>query len=474
MTVLLPYQQRWIADQSIVKVAEKSRQIGFSWTEAADSALSAAENKYDSWYVGYNQDMAQEFIKDVAFWAKSYQLSCEKDQEECVISDERKDILAYRIRFASGKRVTALSSKPNNLRGKRGRVIIDEAAFHEDLKELLKAAMALLMWGGKVSIMSTHDGIDSDFNELIEDIKKGKKPYSLHRVTLDDALRDGLYERIAQKTEKPYSLEAQETWRSELIEFYGESADEELFCIPTRSGQNYFPRILVENCMSKDLDIVRWSLKDDFLLLQETEKRNLCDRWLKEHIDPILEKFSPYSQKYLGQDFARNGDLSVIMISEETQNLEQHVRLTIELRNIPFDQQRQIVFYLCDNLPNFAGGAFDARGNGQYLAETTAIRYPGRIYQIMISRPWYREAFPKYKAAFEDQKILLPLNADILQDHRIVKIEKGDPTIPDKRFRGADGGYRHGDAAIAGCLLWWASIQNNIILLPPTFSIWRD
>jgi phage FluMu gp28-like protein len=28
-------------------------------------------------------------------------------------------------------------------------VVIDEAAFHESLEELLKAAMALLMWGGQ-------------------------------------------------------------------------------------------------------------------------------------------------------------------------------------------------------------------------------------------------------------------------------------------------------------------------------------
>ena len=32
--------------------------------------------------------------------------------------DERSDILAYRIRFASGHKIVALSSRPSNLRGK--------------------------------------------------------------------------------------------------------------------------------------------------------------------------------------------------------------------------------------------------------------------------------------------------------------------------------------------------------------------
>ncbi|WP_230478196.1 hypothetical protein [Kingella kingae] len=42
--VLLPYQQRWIADPNPVKICEKSRRIGLSWAEAADSALLAAHN----------------------------------------------------------------------------------------------------------------------------------------------------------------------------------------------------------------------------------------------------------------------------------------------------------------------------------------------------------------------------------------------------------------------------------------------
>ena len=38
---LLPYQQAWCADQSPVKLCEKSRRIGLSWGEAADTALLA-------------------------------------------------------------------------------------------------------------------------------------------------------------------------------------------------------------------------------------------------------------------------------------------------------------------------------------------------------------------------------------------------------------------------------------------------
>lgn len=107
--VLLPYQQRWLNDKCQVKVIEKSRRVGISWAESADSALRAsARDGQDTWYLGYNQEMAEEFVLDVAFWAKTYNLAVSESQE-IVLKDEDKDILAYRVRFASGRRVTALT-----------------------------------------------------------------------------------------------------------------------------------------------------------------------------------------------------------------------------------------------------------------------------------------------------------------------------------------------------------------------------
>ena len=173
---LLPYQQRWCADTAQVKVCEKSRRIGLTWGEAADTALLASRtNGMDSWYIGYNKDMAIEFIRDCANWAKFYGLAAGEIEETVEVfkdGDEDKAILAFVIRFASGWRITALSSRPSNLRGKAGRVILDEAAFHDDLAELLKAALALLMWGGEVHIISTHNGVDNPFNELVNSSTK--------------------------------------------------------------------------------------------------------------------------------------------------------------------------------------------------------------------------------------------------------------------------------------------------------------
>ena len=101
----------------------------------------------DTWYLGYNHDMAREFVETAAAWARQFNKAA-RAIEEIVLEDERRDILAYRIRFAPDTKSSRSSSRPSNLRGKQGRAVIDEAAFHDDLPGLLKAALAFTMWGG--------------------------------------------------------------------------------------------------------------------------------------------------------------------------------------------------------------------------------------------------------------------------------------------------------------------------------------
>jgi phage FluMu gp28-like protein len=460
--VLLPYQQAWVADNADVKVCEKSRRVGLSWGEAEDSAESAGRSKdaggMDTWYIGYNKDMAQEFIRDVAFWARAMNQACGEIGEE-ILKDQDKDILTFVIKFASGFRVTALSSRPSNLRGKQGRVIIDEAAFHENLPGLLKAAMALLMWGGKVRVISTHNGETNAFNELVLDIRAGKVPYSLHRIEFKEAIKQGLYKRICLATKKPWSPTAEVAWVKSMYDYYRDDAPEELDVIPSSGSGVYLTRALIEGVMRADIPVVSLAMPSSFAEqpthIREAEIRDWCERELL----PLLERLDPLRRSYLGEDFARSGDLTVLWPAQETLALGLDTPFVVELRNIPFEQQKQIVYYIIDRLPRFAAGAFDARGNGQYLAEVAMQKYgAARIAQVMLSIEWYREHMPRFKAAIEDKTINAPRDANILADLRAVKMEKGIAKVPDNaRTRGADGQERHGDSAIACALMIYAA-----------------
>ncbi len=172
--LLLGYQKRWILDDSQIKVAEKTRRCGLTWAEASDNALDGSTARSaggcDTFYIGSSKEMAREYIDAVAMWAKAYNYACSEIKEE-VFKDEDKDIQVFVIYFASCFKVKALSSRPKNLRGMDGNVVIDEGAYHEDFAELLKAALALTMWGNKVRIISSHNGAESGFNQYILDCR---------------------------------------------------------------------------------------------------------------------------------------------------------------------------------------------------------------------------------------------------------------------------------------------------------------
>ncbi len=459
LSLLLPYQARWIADTSKVKVAEKSRRIGLTWTEACDRALSAATggpDGMDGWYIGYNKDMALEFIETAAEWARGFNKAA-GGLEEIAIADESRDILAYRIRFASGHKIVALSSRPSNLRGKQGCAVIDEAAFHDDLGGLLKAALAFTMWGGLVRVISTHNGAASPFNELVGDIRAGRLPYSLHRVTFDDALAEGLYKKICRRLGQTWSREAEDQWRREIFSFYADNAGEELMCIPRASSGVFLSALQIEARMRAGIPIVRWSAADEFSTRSDDARRSETDAWCEENLAPILAALDPGCETCFGEDFGRSGDLTVIWCLQVAHDLTRRTVLVVELRNLPFRQQEQILFYVADRMPKLRAGAMDARGNGQYLAETAAYRYGARIAQVMLSENWYREHMPRYKAAFEDGTIELPRDADILSDHRALVLDGGIAKIGEVRARGSDGMPRHGDSAIAAALAYAAS-----------------
>src|SRR5258708_18679701 len=458
LSILLPYQRRWLADQAQVKVSEKSRRIGIPWTEAADRALGAATTGragIDGWYIGYNKDMALEFIEAAAGWARRFNRAAQAI-EEIAVEDERSSILSYGIRFASGHKIVALSSRPSNLRGKDGCAVIDEAAFHEDLPELLKAALAFTMWGGLVRIISTHNGAHSAFNELISEIRADRRPSSLHRTTLDDAIADGLYRKICEQGGLEWNEAAQHKWRQQLVDFYADNVGEELFSIPRPSSGPYFSSVLIEARMRAGIPILRWQQEAEFSGRPEHVRYSETQAWCEDNLAPVLDSLDQNLVTCFGEDFGRSGDLTVIWLLQIASDLVRRTPMVVELRNIPFPHQLQVLPYTADRIPRFAAGAMDARGNRQYLAETPAQRYGSRIVQVMLSESWYRENMPRYKAAFEDGTIEIPKDADVLSDHRAVVLHRGIAKISDRRS-GVDGKGRHGGSAMAAALAYFAS-----------------
>lgn len=456
--VLLPYQQAWVADKSPLKVAEKSRRIGLTWAEAADAVLDAMSEKgQNCYYLGYNKDMTVEFIQACAMWAKAFDAAA-AEIEEAIWEDGDKHIQTYIIRFPkSGKRIEALTSRPSNMRGRQGRVVMDEFAFHDDQYELLKAAMALLIWGGCVRVISTHDGEDNPFNDLIKEIRAGKRKGTVHRTSFNEAVEQGLYKRVCLRKGIEYKPEEEQAWVNDVYSFYGDAADEELDVIPSKGGGRWLSQALLEQ-RQKDLPIIRWSAPKNFEQWSEEARHAEIQTLFDDVIQPLIVSIPRKYRSYYGLDFARRSDLCVFWPLIEHQDTRKHCPFVLELSNMPYKQQEQLFKLIAKALPNFSKGAHDATGNGGYLAEAMQLAFGDKIEAIHLSEGWYREHTPHFKAALEDGDLVdIPKDKDIMDDHRAFVLVNGVARIPQKRVTGSDGLKRHGDSAIAHLLADYAS-----------------
>lgn len=226
----LPYQRKWILDRSRIKIMEKSRQIGMSWTAAYSLVRdhSSASCRLDSWVSSRDDAQARLFIEDCRKFAGVL------DAAACEVAgspvSDASGGAARALAFSNGTRINSLSSNPDAQAGKRGTRVLDEFALHPDPRGLYSIAYPGITWGGRLEIISTHRGRENYFNRLVEEARYGGNPkgVSLHRVTLADALDQGFLKKL--KAALPEGCEVSQMDEGEYFDFVRAScADEAAF-----------------------------------------------------------------------------------------------------------------------------------------------------------------------------------------------------------------------------------------------------
>lgn len=472
--ILMRHQKDWIADTSPLKLAEKGRRTGITFAEALDSTLIAAAAQSaggdSTYYIGDTKPKGLEFVAVCARFAKAVAAEL-LEVSEFVFDDlqpdgSTKQIAAYRIRFASGNEIVGLSSNPANIRGLQGRVVIDEAAFHRDVAAVIDACNAMLIWGGTIRIISTHNGALNPFNQLIKETREGAYDYSIHTITFDEAVENGLYERVCLMKNWDATAEGKAKWYQGIRRSYGSRAEamrEELDVIAREGDGVLLPLAWIEACSTDRYKVAKWEPPAEgrgqrpFVHWPEDVRREAMLNWLHREVLPVLMRFGSDGHTwFLGGDFAMRQDRSSYPIGFVDDRLRRHVPLILELKQCPYDQQKQALYWLVDviqEIGRFGGGVLDANGNGMALAQEAAQRFgPERIVELMPSAAWSRENGPPFRAAFEDGTILIPAEKDTRDDLRQLKIIGGVAKLPTHvRTKGTDGGKRHGDNAIG---LW--------------------
>ena len=395
--LFLPYQERWIKDDSRLKLEEKSRQIGMSWATAYKTVERTAKKgqKWDQWISSRDDLQARLFIEDCKMWAKLLSMAA-KDLGEIVVNEKSK-ITAYVIEFASGRRIHSMSSNPDAQAGKRGGRVLDEFALHPDPRKLWSIAYPGITWGGSMEIISTHRGSHNFFNQLIREIKENDNPknISLHTVTLQDALDQGFLWKLQKSL--PKESEVQYLDESEYFDFIKSgAADEESFqqeymCNPADDDSAFLEYDLIASC--------EYSSSEDWQHDLEAIKRR-------------------GGRLYAGLDIGRTNDLTVLWVFELLGDVL-YTRKIIELKKMRKSDQEKILWPVMKLMTRTAidytglgiGWGDDAEDQfGKYAIDL--VTFNGRNKEEM--------AYP-VRSAMEDRKIRIPHSPEIRADLRAVK-----------------------------------------------------
>ena len=476
--ILMDHQKGWLEDQSPVKICEKGRRTGITFVESLDSVFIAAASRGDDYfYIPDAKEKGLEFIGNAAKFAR-HVAQVTAEIEQFLFEDQQDDegnsrfINSYRIRFASGFKIVALSSRPAAIRGLQGVVGIDEAAFHRDVGEVMDAVGALLIWGGRIRLISSHNGVKNPFNVAIQDTLAGKTGYSHHHIPFDDAVAAGLYERVCLKNGWTPSVKGKEDWYRRVRGVYGTrkaAMHQELDAIPKEGSGVAIPLNWIEACSTDEFQVVRWSpSSEDFVDWPEYQRRLEFRTWLETVVRPLIEALMQSAREIFGGlDFGMLHDRSCLPFFRVAQNLTREVPVLVELHKVPYDQQRQVFSWLKDDVGfNFSHLICDANGNGMALAQECRQMFGhGRVTELNPRAEWYRQHGPKFRSAFEGRTILIPADVNVRDDVRelqeidgVIRVPANVRTPPSKTDDSIEEA-RHADAAMALYYGYVATLQ---------------
>lgn len=412
----MPYQADVIHDTASLVIVEKGRQIGLSYGVSYKAVrLAAPKNaKLDVFVMSRDEMQSKLFLLYCKRWARVLNFAAEDLGEQVINRD--KDISAHVLRFANGLCIYCVSSNPDAIVGKSGHVILDEFALNKEQRTLYAVAKPVIQWGGTLTIISTHRGVGTVFNELIKDIKErgNKMGWSLHTIPIQRAVEEGIVEKINAATGKEESrADFLARLERECIDL--EQWQQEYCCIPADESQAFITYAMISACEQA-----------------ETTHREFA--YLKACGNPVR----------LGFDVARTTHLSVIDVEEKVGDVFVE-RMRIEMRNKTYSDQ-EAEFDRLMTLPDVIA-AIDATGLGGQLAENAVKRHgPYRVLPVKFTLQSKSDLAYPLRSAHEDRALRYPKDELLRNDLRGIKKE----LLP-------GGGERFvGEAADSHCDRFWS------------------
>jgi phage FluMu gp28-like protein len=404
----MPRQAWLIQNRHKHVLARKHRRGGFTFALAYKDVRDTVEQcikdlpKEDCWFTSQDLPTAKEYIRDAANFTKVF-AAVQTTVDEAWLDFEERDpdtqklskaqIKTYYIEFPNGARITAMSSNPNALHGRGGRVRIDEMAWHKDAGKMYDEAGPCIKWGGNMVIISNPSIEGTAFDSLCDDAKAElhlppeKRFWSYNEITIYDSVREGLVEKVRRLSRPATEAEKQEF----IDECRRECRTEEAWlrnymCVSASASAAFIPFDTIVACES--------------------------DRATEVWADDAARPMGPV---YMGIDIGRTHDLTVAWIAELLGDVL-WTRAIHVYKGVTFARQREEFKGLAKRY-QVARVAIDAGGIGMNVAEDLA-RDLGelRVDQVHLGVTVQADLASRLLQRFQDRTIRIPVSGALKDD----------------------------------------------------------
>jgi len=461
---LLPYQRRWVADSSPLKIAVKARQIGYSFAATLRAVLACLARKTTWIFLSKGERQSRLLMEKVAEHVRSCGVVARALESTYFEGTLTKQL---ETRFPNGSVIYGLPANPDTARGYSGHVTLDEFAFHADASKIYSALFPTITRGYGLEVISTPNGTLGKFYELakaagLTDVGAGLAPalgrpqgsplrpgWSAHCCDIYEAVRQGLRVDIQLLRS---GCEDESAWQQEFCCEFVSTAENffspELLaaCLSAEASPDTPPRLLVRESESPTL--MATSARGDFAAapLPTVGAHGRA---------PLQVEF------YLGIDVGRRHDRTVFWLDEvqvsgagfqvskdsrlrgndlqwvtpahagaDTQHPAPErvsiTRLVRSFMNTPFSEQLAYARELLSlregsGAPLISRVAIDATGIGLPLAESLAQEFGPRVEPVVFTAAVKEDLAFRTRRRMEDRLTLLPDTADVRRAFSAVK-----------------------------------------------------
>ncbi len=439
---VLPYQERWIKDDSQLKIAVWSRQSGKSYAAALRAVIKCLgrRTQYIILSKGERQSrMFMEKVKDFCVTFKKFKM-LPGFQELPETDDKTMEVFFPHNR----SRIIGLPANADAARGYSGNIVLDEFAFHGDAHKIYAACFPIITRGYSIEVISTPNGTAGKFYEIAKaaglvaprlvgvngpamqartqaGVPVLPQLWSGHRVDIYDAVREGLPANIPLLRA---GCDDEETWLQE----YG--------CQFLSDAQNYIPVELISTCVHEEAT-TEWA---------DGQMGSWADgRTRTAHLPTAY-----LPELYLGVDIGRKRDLTIAWLFEKVGGVLWS-RALVTMKGVSFDEQEKAICRLVEGTPHPASSlshplpkregqagcsslvtrhlslpavrrvCIDQSGIGMMLAEHLVQKYGAIVEPITFTAQLKERLAPMVKQAFEERTVRIPDNREVRADINSVK-----------------------------------------------------